>query len=398
MSEGEHSTLMAALKAVGDPRGRCGMSYEWEYLLELIAGAMLAGRRTLKEMGQWVQANGARLVALLQPAKQRVPSLSTLRRVMERVKVEALEAALGKYQQQLDQEVGDEIGAGDEAGVITTKQGETLKLAALDGKVVRGASAHGEQVMLVSFVRHGSGLVFDQMRTGVKKQERQAAQVLLARNPLKRYVITLDALHTCPEQTEQIWLRGGDYLMVVKGNRRTMHQDLIDTFAELPPRNSWEEEFWQYEFDIVRYQGHGRQELVILESTPRLNGETLLPAANLVVRRTRIARHIRTGQQSVACEYLVTSLSRHQVSLAQIERIRRGHWTIENKTHYVRDVSFGEDRCQVRSGNAPQALAAFRNAIIALLRIEGWTSIPDGFNYYATSLHKNLQTIGAIAT
>lgn len=398
MSEHEHITLVEVLKEIVDSRSRRGVSYAWEYLLQLIAGAMLAGRRVLKEMGQWVQENREGLLTLLQPAKGRVPSLSTLRRVLERVGIEALEAALGKYQRQLDNEVGDELGMGEEAGVITTRQGEPLKLVALDGKVVRGASAHGEQVWLVSLVRHGSGLVFDQMRTPAKKQERQAAQILLARNLLKGYVVTLDALHTCPEQADQIWWRGGDYLMVVKGNRRTMHQDLIDTFTELPPRNSAEEEFWQYDFDIVRYRGHGRQELVILESTPRLNGETLLPSANLVVRRTQIVRHTRTRRQSATCEYLVTSLSPSQVSLAQIERIRRGHWTIENKTHYVRDVTFGEDRCQVRSGNAPQALAALRNAITALLRIEGWPYIPNGFSYYAASLQKNLQTIGAIAT
>lgn len=236
------------------------------------------------------------------------------------------------------------------------------------------------------------------MRTPAKKEERQAAQVLLARNPLEGYVVTLDALHTCPAQAGQIWWRGGNYLMVVKGNRRTMHQDLIDTFAVLPPQNRAEEEFWQYDFDIVRYRGHGRQELVILESTPKFNGETLLPGANLVVRRTRIVLHTRSKRQSATSEYLVTSLSRSQVSLAQIERIRRGHWTIENKTHYVRDVTFGEDRCQVWAGNAPQALAALRNAITALLRTEGWSCIPNGFAYYAASLQKNLQTIGAIAT
>lgn len=394
MSECEHITMVRVMKEVVDPRSRRGMSYEWTYLLELIAGAMLSGRRTVVEIGAWVQENRQGLIAMLQPAKQRVPSLSTLRRALARVGIEALEAALGRYQGELDNEVGED----EESGVMTTLQGTTLKLASVDGKVVRGASAHGKQIWLVGFVRHGLGLVLDQMQTDVRKQERKVAQTLLARNLLKGYVVTLDALHTCPQQAEQIWLRGGDYLMVVKGNRRTMHQDLVDTFALFPPQNAAEEKFWEYEFDIVRYCGHGRQELVIVESTPRLNGETLLPAANLVVRRTRIVLYTHSKRQSVDREYLVTSLSRQQVTLAQIERIRRGHWTIENKTHYVRDVTFGEDRCQVRSGNAPQALAAFRNAITALLRTEGWPCIPPGFRYYAASLQKTLQTIGAIAT
>ncbi|HHY56413.1 MAG TPA: transposase [Chloroflexi bacterium] len=63
-------------------------------------------------------------------------------------------------------------------------------------------------------------------------------------------------------------------------------------------------------------------------------------------------------------------------SLEQAEQLRRWHWTIENVVHYPRDVSFGEDHCQVRSGNAPQSMAALRNAIASILRSEGWTALP----------------------
>ena len=69
MSEYEHITLAQAMKEVADPRSRRGVSYEWTYLLELIAGAMLSGRRTVVEIGAWVQENGQGLIALLQPAK-----------------------------------------------------------------------------------------------------------------------------------------------------------------------------------------------------------------------------------------------------------------------------------------------------------------------------------------
>jgi hypothetical protein len=55
----------------------------------------------------------------------------------------------------------------------------------------------------------------------------------------------------------------------------------------------------------------------------------------------------------------------------------RGHWGIENRVHYVRDVTWGEDAGQQRVGNAPQALAALRNALLSLLRALGWTSIAD---------------------
>ncbi|HEX9596556.1 MAG TPA: hypothetical protein VF982_06720, partial [Anaerolineales bacterium] len=62
---------------------------------------------------------------------------------------------------------------------------------------------------------------------------------------------------------------------------------------------------------------------------------------------------------------------------------KRKHWTIENQLHYVRDLSFGEDRCQVHTASAPQALAALRNGILALLRDEGWPSPPTAFRHFS---------------
>jgi predicted transposase YbfD/YdcC len=106
----------------------------------------------------------------------------------------------------------------------------------------------------------------------------------------------------------------------------------------------------------------------------------------------------RTGRTAVSAEFLITSLDRDRVTLAQIEQVRRWHWTIENVNHYPRDVSFGEDRCQVRSGNAPQALAALRNAIAALLHVAGWPFLPNGFRYCQRSPQIPLQLIGGLAT
>ena len=108
----------------------------------------------------------------------------------------------------------------------------------------------------------------------------------------------------------------------------------------------------------------------------------------------------RAGQwvTSRTAEFLFTNLSPRQVTLEQLARLRRWHWTIENVTHYPRDVSFGEDHCQVRSAQAPQALAAFRNAVAATLRINGWPYLPNGFRYCRHELQKNLRLPGALAT
>ncbi|WP_162136279.1 ISAs1 family transposase, partial [Zavarzinella formosa] len=73
------------------------------------------------------------------------------------------------------------------------------------------------------------------------------------------------------------------------------------------------------------------------------------------------------GIKTVEVGYGVTSLSEEQATAADLLRHLRDHWKIENELHYVRDVTFHEDACRVRSGSAPQILAALRNSLIHLL-------------------------------
>lgn len=391
MSTLDYITLTEALQEIPDPRSKRGRSYEWLFLLVVIAAAMMSGKDTLIDINDWVQAHGEELRTILQPKKKRIPSLSTLRRVLCNVAITTLEEALKRFQVGLLGETGD-------AGTLLTREGQVLHGQALDGKTVRGASAHGELIHLVSLVHHGSGIVLDQDKATVKLHERRVAEKLLARNDLRDTVTTMDALHTCRQQAEQIREQGGDYLFVVKRNQRSLYEDIEDAFSVLPPKGTCEVEFWQYEQTIVPHCGHGRTETHTLESTTALNH--YLPFADVaqVVRRTRISIEHSTKTKAVSIEYLITSLDRQRVTLNQVEQVRRGHWTIENVTHYPRDVSFGEDRCQVRSGNAPQSLAALRNAVASLLRVEGWTTLANGFRHCQRSLQIPLRLMGAITT
>jgi hypothetical protein len=73
------------------------------------------------------------------------------------------------------------------------------------------------------------------------------------------------------------------------------------------------------------------------------------------------------GVTTVEVVYGITSLSVEEADARRLLGLTRGHWGIENKLHYVRDVTLGEDGCRVRKGSAPQVLAAVRNAVIHLL-------------------------------
>ena len=79
---------------------------------------------------------------------------------------------------------------------------------------------------------------------------------------------------------------------------------------------------------------------------------------------------ISKGQKTADVRYSISSLSRPRADAALLMTRWQGHWGIES-LHWVRDVSFGEDKCQVKLGHAPQNLAAFRNAAISLLRLAG---------------------------
>ena len=81
------------------------------------------------------------------------------------------------------------------------------------------------------------------------------------------------------------------------------------------------------------------------------------------------------GQTKTEIAYLITSLPPALAGPSRLLHLVRGHWGIENRLHWVRDVTFDEDRCQVRSGAAPQAMAAARNLVIGLLRRSGASNI-----------------------
>ena len=120
-------------------------------------------------------------------------------------------------------------------------------------------------------------------------------------------------------------------------------------------------------------KGHGRRERHDLETSTRLAGHLDWPGLEQVCRLTRTTW--RDGKWTTEVDYAVTSAPRWLAGASQLLGCWRGHWKIENRSHYVRDVTFQEDACRIRTGSAPQNLAALRNAAIALLRFHGHTNI-----------------------
>jgi predicted transposase YbfD/YdcC len=188
---------------------------------------------------------------------------------------------------------------------------------------------------------------------------------VLAALPLRDRIVTGDALYCQRDVCDQICAAGGDYLVVVKANQPQLYGDITLLFAEPPPGETFA--------TATQRDHHGdRHEVRQLWASTALRGYSAWPGAQQVCKIERTTT--RRGKTTRQVRYLITSLG-PSIDPETLLRHVRSHWGIENRLHYVRDVTFGEDASQVRSGAAPQIMAALRNCVLAILRQAGWTNI-----------------------
>jgi len=386
MDEPQYSTLMDALSAVPDPRKARGKQYSWILLLTLVRSALASGERSGHGIASWVAEHAAALLVWLHPERDRLPSESTLRRALRRVDVVALEQRLAQYTCPMA------VAAEPQVAVISV-HGESLQGQALDGKAVRGACAHGQPTHLVSLVQHTRAVTLAQVAVAQKRNEISAAPARLLGRAGPGTVTTMDALLTQRSLAEQIEREGGYYLMVVKRNQRRLYDDLA-LFFQLPAIAADHEQSDRVQTITKR---HGRLETRTLECSTAGADYLGWPGIAQSMRRTCERTVVKTGKHSVEVSYGLTNLGSDEAQAEQLEALWRGHWTIENRKHYVRDVTLGEDQGQAYCGSTPQALASLRNALIDLMRQHGWTNLADALRHYGASVPRVLALIGARA-
>lgn len=387
MDQPKYTTLIESLQSVPDPRKARGKRHSWLLVLTLIAAALASGQRTVNAIAGWVREHADELRDCLHPPKGRLPSGSTFYRAVRAVDLAALEAQLSEFTEPL---VVDTAAS----ATITTPEGQVLYGQALDGKEVRGAQVHGHPLMLVSLVQHGTGITLAQMETDVKSNEIPAAAQLLAGRNLTDTVTTTDALHTQRDLAQQILDQHGHYFMIVKENQPTLYASIALLFDQ--PPWSQREQPREYQVFPTINKGHGRREKRCLESSTALCAYLDWPGVGQVMRRECERVILKTRQSTHKIRYGITSLGPQEAGAAQLERLWRRHWTIENCDHYVRDVTFGEDAGQIHIGHAAHTLAALRNAVLSLFRWKRWTNIAAAIRHYGAYVHRALELIGAV--
>lgn len=386
MDAPQYTDVRAALSAVPDPRCRRGRRYPWPALLTLVAAALVSGQRGMRAIGQWVVEHAAEVGPAVGLPPGRVPSAATLRRAVRAVDVAALEAQLTRFVAGLP---APPVPPAPVAGPPPAPPRWTG--LAVDGKAVRGANRHGARVHLVGLVRHDDGRVLSQVAVADKSNEITAAPRLLAGWDLRGTVTTMDALLTQRALARQILAQGGHYLMVVKDNQPEVLAAITTLFAD-PPLAAVAD---AAERATTCDKGHGRLEVRTLERSAALNDYLTWPGVGQVLRRTCQRVDLGSGAITEEVTHGITSLPTAAASAAQVEALWRGHWTIENRVHHVRDVTWGEDASQVRRGRAPQALAALRNGLLSLLRALGWTQIADATRYYGAFAHRAIALLSS---
>jgi len=188
---------------------------------------------------------------------------------------------------------------------------------------------------------------------------------LLAALPLAGAVVTGDALYCQRALCTQIGAAGGDYLFFVKGNQPRLEEAILLLFDAPPPGERFA--------TATQTDRHGsRHEVRQLTASAALTDYLDWPGCQQVARLAR--RWTEQDASRGEVRHLVTSLSA-TTTPETLLALARGHWGIENRLHYVRDVTLGEDASRVRSGAAPQVLAALRNVVLTLLRASGATNI-----------------------
>jgi predicted transposase YbfD/YdcC len=355
--------LLEALARVPDPRKPRGIRHGLPGVLAVALAAVVAGARSFVAIAEWAADATPQARSQLGVAGK-VASESTIRRCLQRLAPDDLDELIGAWMWLRTSTIGGR------------------RVIAFDGKTLRGArDAAGNLTHLLAGLCQRTGTVLAQLAVGVKTNEIPLLTKLLDTIDITGAVITADALHCQRGTAEHIVGRGGHYIFTVKDNQRKLRKQLKDLpWKQIPVLDSSIE------------HGHGRTAKRVLKATEIAAG-IAFPHAVQVLQLTRTVTQRKTSNKHTEVVYAVTSLSVTDATPAQVAGWLRGHWAIENRLHWVRDVTFAEDHSQTRTGGGPQVMATLRNTALSLLRLEGQANIAKALRHNARDPHRPIKLL-----
>jgi predicted transposase YbfD/YdcC len=358
-----------ALADLPDPRARRGVRHRMTVVVTAAVCAVLAGYRSYTAIAEWVADVPAETALALGMAPDRRPSEAMIGRLLQALDPDLLTATIGLWL----------------AGRAATGTLTATRAIAVDGKTLRGSRTRDTAARhVMAACDQVTGVVLAGTDVDGKTNEITRFQPLLEQiSDLRNTVITADALHCQREHAGYLAERGAHWILTVKGNQPHLHAQL----AGLP---------WRAVPDAIRHddRGHGRREIRTLKILTISTGIDFPHAAQALQIRRRRHRSHEPKRFTTETVYAITDLRVHQAKPEHLAAWIRGHWAIENKIHWVRDVTYDEDRSQIRTGNGPQVMAALRNAAISALRTAGITNIAAANRYHARDSSRPLELLG----
>ena len=259
---------------------------------------------------------------------------------------------------------------------VTTLRPELAgELIAIDGKTVRHSFKDGDpdnSIHLISAWASGSGLSLGQLLVDGKSNEITAVPKLLRQIEVKGATVSLDAMGCQKKIAQEIHFAGADYLLALKGNHGTLHAEVMALFedpAALEYGCSQGRVVAEHQSGAEK--GHGRIEQRSIKVTDYLDWFEPDERKHWLGLRSVVevtsTRELNNGSKSTEKRYYLTS---HAPDAQKLLDLVRRHWGIENRCHWVLDVTFNEDQCRARMGHAAQNLALLRKLTLNLLRAD----------------------------
>lgn len=344
--------LLEVLDSVPDPRKKRGVRHRFGAILFISICAVVSGAKSFAAIAEWAADTA---VNNLDGLGIGVPDASTIRRALSAFTGDGFDTAIGGW-------LAQRLTAA-RASLPGTQRRRAI---AVDGKVLRGSrSGEGRARMLMAALDHHGGVVIGQVDVDIKTNEIPLFSVLLDTiDDLTGVVATADALHAQTAHAEYLHGRGAHYVLTVKGNQPSLRKQLAALpWADVPVGHR--------ETDNT----HGRR-VTRTYKVVTIAAGILFPHAAQAVRITRTRKRKNSTKRATSeTVYAVTSLTAEQAQPAELASYIRGHWHVENKLHWVRDVTMGEDASRVRTNGGPRMMASIRNLAVSLLRLAGHINI-----------------------
>jgi len=363
------ASLLAALADVPDPRRPQGQRYSMRHLLLFSVLAVLAGATSYQKIIAFIVLQRGRLNAVFGAGFQRAPAVNTLRHLFLALGPDDLEAAFRRH--------ACDLSASSPPGALRT--------VALDGKTLRGSFDHltdRRAVHVLSAFASGAALVLAHQELAGAPDEVAAVPQLMAELGVTGVLFTADALHCHKDGFAQAAATGNALLVRVKDNQPTLHATLAGLCAAQHPFDC---------HDTVDRGRHGRQEhrrVEVFDTAGQLDAlwQTLVSCVARMSCLTYV-KNTRTGLWATREEVgYYPCQTRHNAKV--LGSAIRAHWGIENRAHYVRDVTLGEDASRICT--KPGIMARIRSVVLNILRANGIQNIGEALYANAVSFDQLL--------